>query len=126
MLITNPVVFILLFLGVGLAGMGYFHLSKNAKMKRRLFPWFMVFLGALFLLWAGLAGWPTRDWKSFLFILAGIAIVTIINIRLFTFCNSCGATLTGATPFTKARYCAKCGKPLITKSSAKDNSESAV
>lgn len=86
----------------------FFFLSRNASLKRRLWPPYVIGVAILLLV---LVWWFLPN--EALYVAAPlVALVTFINLRVMKFCNACGAT-TMNFPFRPARFCAKCGAPLV-------------
>ena len=85
----------------------FFFWSRNAKLKRRLWPLFAVGGSILFL---GFVWWIVPI--EVFYVMAPLtALITLINLRVFKFCDECGATSQNI-PFQRARFCARCGAPL--------------
>jgi hypothetical protein len=100
----------LFFVFVVLAGTGsfFFILSRNAPLKRRLWPAWMVLVALGFLAFAwGIAG-PAMP----LILLVPIALITFLNLRNMRFCDACGRTVFNAGPFSRAKFCPACGAAI--------------
>ena len=86
----------------------FFFMNRNASLKRRLWPPYVIGAAILFLMFV----WWFLPNEAALYVAAPLlALVTFINLRVVKFCNACGAT-TQNLPFRPARFCAKCGAPL--------------
>lgn len=83
-------------------------LSKNAQLKRRVFPWATVLVGALFCVFMATITTP----KFLLVIVPLVVLSCAVNIRMTMFCDSCGATLFHHNVFARLRYCSRCGASL--------------
>ena len=84
-------------------------LSKNATLKRRLFPYIASSLGALFLSAFMAAGLPLENLYTFGPL---VALAVWLNIRAFQFCRACGATVRGGAFISRPKFCSKCGTEL--------------
>ena len=102
-------VFIVVWIVLGLFSAGFFLLNKNAQLKRKVLPPFVVGTGILF---AGFMLATGAPWEVMLIFGPAIALITFLNLRSITFCNSCGATLMNQNPFSKPAFCSKCGASL--------------
>jgi hypothetical protein len=84
-------------------------LSKNASLKRRVFPFLAVLLGALFLAIPVVAGFPLDSLYTFGPL---VAVGVWLNIRAFQFCQTCGNTVRGGAYLSRPKFCPKCGAGL--------------
>ncbi len=102
-------VFVGVWVVLAVGNAAFFLGSKNAKLKKRLFPWAMAFFAAVFALFLLLvnAGQP-----EFLVALPVLMLIVWINVRATKFCESCGATVVNYLWFMKMRYCPRCGADL--------------
>jgi hypothetical protein len=104
-------VFFAVWVALGVGSSAFFYLSRNAAVKRRLMPPFMIGAGITFLVFVLLLE-RDKSW-DFLYIVAPmIILITIWNIRIFKFCDACGRTNQGANPFSPPAFCSKCGAKL--------------
>jgi len=92
---------------VGIAGGIFFFFSRNADLKRRLWPPYIIGGAILFLFLV----WWFLPIEALYAAVPLVALITFINLRTMKFCDACGAT-TQNLPFRPARFCAKCGAPL--------------
>jgi hypothetical protein len=110
--IANPDQIFPVFLGVwvvlGLCSAGFF-LSKNAQLKRKVWPPFVVVTGILFAGFVWSMGIPS---EGLIIFVPAIALITFLNLRAVQFCNSCGATTMSQNPLSKPAVCSKCGAGL--------------
>ena len=97
---------------LGIAGFLLFYVSKNVAFKRRYFAWFTALAGFLFLAFAAAMGAPVF---MLAFMTPLVALITYLNIRGTQFCGACGRTLIQQMPFSRARFCSKCGAALSEK-----------
>ena len=96
--------FVFLCMALGLASMAFFFLSKNASLKRWLWPRFSAAFGVFVVggLWLTA---PHLTWPLYLF----LVVVMLLNFRGMKFCDSCGKTVQSSNPFSPPKYCSKCG-----------------
>ena len=94
---------------LGIFSTGFFYLNKNAALKRKVWPPFISAVGILFLGFTWAMGVPAG---TFFFAVPAVALITLLNLRTVTFCNSCGATLRSQNPFSRPAFCSKCGAKL--------------
>jgi hypothetical protein len=99
--------FFIVWLLLGIGGAIFFYGSRDAALKRRLFPFFIVFTSALFI--------------GFLFYIQGripvvlaIAVLAIgfFNLKATRFCDACGQMVISRMPFASPKYCQRCGAEL--------------
>jgi len=104
---------------LGVGGGLFFHLGKDAALKRRWFPRYAVLAGVLFVLFAslltGLSSGSPAGLGSLVFLIPAAAVIAFLNIKTYKFCDECGATLYNWTWFAPMRFCPKCGAPLEPK-----------
>jgi len=87
-----------------------FHLvSKNAALKRRIHPWLIAALGALFVI---VASWSTGSWWYALVAIVLAIIGVPLAIKLVRFCSACGLTVFYGVGLIKLNYCPRCGSRL--------------
>jgi hypothetical protein len=107
---TEFIVFMVFWLLLGLASFLFFQFNRNAALKRRVWPPFMIIIGVIFaaFLWHVTNGYS----EALLFMVPAIVIISILNIRLTRFCDACGRTL-HAQPFcSRPAFCKYCGTKL--------------
>ena len=100
-------IFAAFWIALGIASSAFFYLSKNASLKRQIYPPFIVGCGLLFALSAWLLT-PNVPW----FILVMIIVITFLNLRSVKFCDACGKTIHSSNPFSQVKLCPKCGAPI--------------
>ena len=109
----NPDDLFTLFLGLwvvlGLAGFALFTLSRNAALKRRLRPPFIVGTAALFVGYVYLAD---PGGEALYFVVPGVILVGWLNLRMTKFCDACGRTAIHPNIFTRPEFCPRCGAKL--------------
>ena len=104
------VVFMICWTILGIASFLFFQFNRNAALKRRIWPPFIIIIGFIF----GLFVWHMSGGRRevLLFMVPAIVIISLLNIRLTRFCQSCGRTLQ-AQPFSSAgSFCKYCGAKL--------------
>ena len=104
------VVFMICWIILGIASFVFFQFNRNAALKRRIWPPFIIIIGFIF----GSFVWHMSGGRSevLLFMVPAIVIISVLNIRLTRFCQSCGRTL-HAQPFSSVgSFCKYCGATL--------------
>jgi hypothetical protein len=96
---------------LGISSAAFFFLNRNAALKRKVFPPFVIFIGVLFLTFGGLMGFA-REPFFFLLMVPFVALITFVNIRNTRFCDTCGKTLISQNPFLRPKFCSSCGADL--------------
>ena len=97
-----------LFAGLGVVCTPFFLLSRNARLKRRLLPWYAVAAGALFHWWVRSHGGPFPWWLT-----PGTIAILALSVWSIQFCDACGRTVPPSErPFTRVRDCPACGHDL--------------
>ena len=87
----------------------FFWLNKNAALKRKLFPYFVLGAGLVMVAFISLSKIP----HQVLFVaIPIIVLISFLNIKSVKFCDSCGRTVHSQNPFSPAEYCQKCGAKL--------------
>jgi len=82
--------------------------TKNAKLKRTLFPIFVILSGVLVLLFILLMEFP----RHVLYIsIPNVILITVLNLKLIKFCDSCGSVVRGEF-YSVPKRCQKCGVKL--------------
>ncbi|MGD9636839.1 MAG: hypothetical protein AB7G28_16450 [Pirellulales bacterium] len=104
-------IFFGVWLVLGISSAAFFYFNRNATLKRKVFPPFVIFVGVLFLTFAGLMG-PAREPFFLVVIIPFVALITFVNIRNTRFCDACGKTLVSQNPFTRPKFCSSCGADL--------------
>ena len=88
------------------AATAFFFLSSNASLKRRLWPTVSI---ALALLLFGAMSQMALPTDVFVFLVLGVTVLTLLNLRNMRFCSSCGKTNFSQNPFSPPKFCSKCG-----------------
>ena len=89
----------------------FFHLSKNAALKRQFWPPFMIAFGLLFAAF-GWFGAGANDRQFALIWVGMVVLIVVLNIRSMRFCDSCGATQMNQNLLSPPKFCSKCGGEL--------------
>ena len=89
----------------------FFHFSKNAQLKRRLWPPYIIGIGLLFL---GVVSLMSRRAAGDFSLVAipMVVVITLLNLRAVRFCDACGKTIYNAGIFSRAEFCPNCGAKL--------------
>jgi hypothetical protein len=96
-----------------ISGFSFFSFSKDAKTKRKWWPWFHIVIAILLACIVYEIGAPA----SFMAIAAVmITLLTLINIRTTKFCDACGGTLSRQNLFFPPKNCSRCGAKLHDES----------
>ena len=101
--------FTVLWIVLGVAFAAFFLLNRDAGLKRKALPPALIAVGLIFLgvMWA--VGLPP---ETFYMAVPAVALITLLNMRLIHFCDACGRTLHSQNPFSRAKFCSKCGARL--------------
>jgi uncharacterized membrane protein YcfT len=92
------------------ASLAFFVASRDALLKRRLWPWLNLSAAAAFVALALWAAGPSIELAPLLLI--GIVGLAAFAYRSAQFCSRCGSTVLNANPFMRARFCPKCAARL--------------
>ena len=95
---------------LGISAFLFFHLNRDARLKKKIYPWFVVGIGIIF---ASFSAWMS-DWQPFVFLvmLPMVALITFLNIRMTKFCESCGRTVYRQPLLGPSKFCPHCGSSL--------------
>ena len=102
-------VFMAVWIALGIGSACFFLGSRNARLKREVFPWFVIFVGVLFASFVVIA---VGDLTVLAFVGPAVALISFLNIRGTRFCDACGATLFNHAWFNRMNFCSKCGAKL--------------
>ncbi len=91
-------------------GLAFFATHPDAALKRRLWPWSNLLAAASFLALALWASGPSVELAPLL--LVGVVGLAAFGYRAAQFCGRCGATVFGANPLVRERFCPKCAARL--------------
>ncbi len=110
---------------LGIIAFSFFHLGKDAALKRKWFPRFVILVAVLFVLFSSaltaLSSPSLGDMKLLVVVLPVISLITYLNIKLTKFCGKCGATLYPQSFLTPSKFCPKCGAELDPKPGVRDD-----
>ena len=98
---------------LGISAFLFFHLNRDAKLKKKVFPVFVIGVGVIFGTFvAWMSGWQPFVLLAFL---PMVGLVTFLNLRTTKFCESCGRTIYKQPLFSPSRFCPHCGCNLNAK-----------
>ena len=110
----NPDTVFPIFIGtwivLGIISIAVFFLGKNAELKRKWWPPFVIGTAILFAVFVALMGFPL---DTFYIMGPALILITFLNLRNTKFCNSCGKTIMNQNFFVKPEFCSKCGEKLL-------------
>lgn len=114
--------FLFVWVLLGLSSFLFFHLNRNAALKRRVLPAFAIAAGAIFGGFVYLS--VGRQEPQVLYIMIpALILITFLNVRTTRFCDFCGRTLYRQPIFSQTQFCPHCGAEL-KDNSLKDQGES--
>ena len=103
------VIFMGLFVILGIAGNILFFTGKNVAFKKKYFSWYVIAAGVLF----GLSIIATgMEFIGLMIFIPAIALITFMNLRAIKFCDSCGKTIVSSAWLSKVNFCSNCGAKL--------------
>jgi hypothetical protein len=95
---------------LGLGSFLFFHFNRNAALKRRVWPVFIVAVGLVF---GGFMYLSMGQQPQVLYLgVPAIILISFLNIRTTRFCDSCGKTLYQQPIFSRTQFCPHCGAQL--------------
>jgi len=110
MLNQNTILLPILFgtwLVFGITGVVFFLLGKNAQLKRKLWPFYIIGIEVILVALVMLAHLPLTA----LFVMIPVLVLAAyLNLTRTKFCDSCGATILNQNFLTKTEFCTKCGE----------------
>ena len=92
-----------------LSALVFFTFNKNAALKRKMWTPYLVGVGILFVGFIWLEGPPPRVLSMDA---PAVALIVIYHIWSTRFCDSCGRTNLTQNPFSRPKFCYKCGAKL--------------
>ena len=101
--------FFVVWVVMGIGSFAFFQISKNASLKRRLWPCVAIGAGVLFIAFVWVMGFKGQ---AVFFVVPFVALITVLNLRAMKFCDSCGKTIHVQPPFSAVNFCPKCGSKL--------------
>ena len=92
---------------LGLAGSLFFWRGRDAALKRRLWPAYILAAFALFvlILYAQMASPPPV-------FLGAVVVIMLLNLWSMKFCDACGAMVPRRNPLAAPKVCPRCGAAL--------------
>jgi len=102
-----PTGFFALWIGLGLAAFLFFKFNRNVRLKRRIFPIFVIGVAVIFVWFAVGKNGPA------LFVIPAVALITLLNLWTTRFCGAC-SEMVGQRSFIRPKFCPKCGGALDT------------
>jgi hypothetical protein len=110
-----PPIPVIIFVAVLMAGSLFFQLSRDAPLKRRLWPQWLLIVGAAFVVFGWLIGGPLMA----VGLLVGSVVFRRLSMRHVQFCNRCGRTVNSVAFLNPAAtHCPSCGAVLADRTSA--------
>ena len=95
---------------LGISSFLFFHLNRDAALKRRIFPIFVISVGVVF---GCFVAYMSRGYLQVLFVaIPMISLITFLNLRKTRFCDACGRTLYQQPIFSRSQFCPRCGAQL--------------
>jgi hypothetical protein len=102
-------IFVGVWVALALSSAAFFVLSKNVRLKRKVWPPVLVFTGALFIALVWATGLPS---PLALLAVLGVALMIYLNRHAVQFCDTCGAATLSQSAFTRPEACSSCRAPL--------------
>lgn len=102
-------IFVGVWVVLGIFSYGVFFVGKNAALKRKYWPPFVIVTGALFIAFAYSMGFGG---SSLYVMVPAVALISFLNIRNTRFCDACGQTVVSQNFLVKQEFCSKCGANL--------------
>src|SRR5687767_6638119 len=96
---------------LGVGSFLFFHFNRNAALKRRVFPAFVVAVGLIFGGFVYFSAGSQQPQVLYMLVPA-LLLISFLNIRQTRFCDSCGKTLYRQPIFSRPRFCPHCGAEL--------------
>jgi CHASE2 domain-containing sensor protein len=105
----------LLFMGfwvaLALSSFLFFHFNRNAALKRRIWPAFILAIGLIFGGFVYFIMGQHQPQVLYLMVPA-IIVISFLNFRATRFCDACGKTLHRQPIFSRTQFCPHCGSEL--------------
>ena len=84
-----------------------FYWKGTLAAKRRWHPRIIIGVGVVFLGFIAITMPP-----ALVMAVPSVILISILNLKMTKFCGACAATLVQNPPWTKMRFCPKCGTSL--------------
>lgn len=106
---TISMILIAIWFFLGLIGFCIFSVVKSAALKRKLWALFVIVVGVLFVAYSY---YISADAFVLYVVSLFVILISILNIKLTKFCDSCGKMVISQAFFARPKYCSKCGQDL--------------
>jgi hypothetical protein len=113
-------IFIATWIILGISSFVFFYLGKNGRLKRRLWPVNVVFVGILFVVFVSLMKLPR---EMYIMLIPSIFLISVMNMFMVKFCLSCGHMVMIQNPFKRPNKCSKCNSELNKKNIDDDSGD---
>ena len=108
--------FVATWIVLGIIGFATFFLNRDAALKRKWFPRYIVLVGILFVLFVtaeAVAGAKSSASPGMLVLMVPtVVLISYLNLKFTKFCDECGDTIIEQNWFSPTRFCSKCGAKL--------------
>lgn len=94
---------------LGIISFAIFFLGKNAQLKRKLWPPFVIGIGVLFIGFTYAMGFGG---EALYITVPAVILISVLNLRSTKFCDACGKTIINQNFLVKPEFCSKCGEKL--------------
>jgi len=99
--------FAVFWIALSAAGFLFFHFNRNAALKRRIFPIFVITAAILF---GSFIQYTSAGHTQILFLaIPMILLVSLLTLRRIGFCSACGRTIYERPVFSGSPPCPHCG-----------------
>jgi hypothetical protein len=93
---------------LGIGNFLFLTLNRDARLKRRVFPWILAGAGVLLV---AFAAW-VLPLLHVLILIPVLVLASWLVLRQMRFCDTCGRTLTEPSLVERMQSCSKCGARL--------------
>ncbi len=101
------VAFAIFWIALGVAGFLFFHFNRNAALKRKVFPIFVLTAAIVF---GSFVQYTSAGRTQILYLaIPMILVVSLLTIRKTGFCGKCGRTIYQRPIFSGSPPCPHCG-----------------
>lgn len=103
--------FLAFYLILSVLGLIFFWANRNAALKRKTWPWFVIGMAVIFYLFLHQRFEHQTTVRPLFFF--GLCLMSFFQIWRTRFCDSCGKTLFyNHSGFQRQRFCPQCGAEL--------------
>jgi hypothetical protein len=106
---------------------GVFYFGRNAALKRKWFPPFVMLVGILFVAFVAAINFTARQgqlsWDMIVFAACGSVLFTYLNLKLTKFCDHCGVTVVPQM-VRLPKFCPRCGASQVRDQRASEEARS--